>query len=289
MKGKVLLNIYTIQVKNDLMSILVQNNYDFLEVNNEDELSFKYNLIKDQLGLYIQELDELNYEKALEQIRKIDASKVKSIILLHKYSSKVIDDALALKVSDIVVLPIDRINLTKKILSSVTKQTSSDYMPASPIIEIIEEIDYSKLNEELNRALRGSYPLSLVTVDAHKMTSTLFEHVKKALEQFLRATDIILPYGKQQLLLLCPFTPKNFLVEVENKVRLAHKSIAPKASIPNAIYLYGVTYPDDGSTSEELLKRLYEGVHDSIVFSNVEGTLQHMNHERLKKQLKKEY
>ncbi len=292
MNGKVLLNVYTIQVKNDLLSIFVQNNYDFLEVFNRDELSFKYNLVKDNLDLYIHELDEINYAESLNQIKKIDLNKVRCIVLIHEYSSRIIDDALAMKVSDIVVLPMNKSNLAKKILSTSVQAINEKIMPNKPPVveeETVFTFDTRKLDNELSRAIRGNYPLSLVMVDYGDLSGDNYGVFKDTLGELLRTTDRIAPYDENKMLLLCPFTPKENLVEVENKVREAHDKLKDLAINPGRVFLYGVTYPLDGSNAEELTDKMLDGLHDSILLSNLNMPLNRVSRMEMKNRLKRNY
>lgn len=293
MNGKVLLNVYSIGVKKDLLNILVENGYDFMEVNNPNELSFKYNLIKDTMDLYVHELDENNYQASLNQIKKIEVENVRCIVLIHEYSSKVIDDALGLKVNDIVVLPIEKDNLQKKILSTVSKAGAQAehqaYMPSTPPPREEIKVDAKRIEDEINRAVRGDYPLSFVMIEYDRMGIEVFKVFRRELRKLLRTTDMVMKYDKKQLLLLCPFTPKSHLVEVENKVRLAHKKLSDVTVTPTRIYLYGVTFPDDGEASDALLRTMSDGIHDSMIFSNLDGTLHQMDRQALKTKLKRNY
>lgn len=288
MNGKVLINVYSVGIKNDLLSILVQNGYDFLEVFNEHELGFKYNLVKDKLDLYVHELDENHYESSLEQLKKIDTAEVRCIVMIHKYSSRVIDDTLALNVKDIVVLPIERDNLAKKILSSFKKVTPATYMPASPPVnEGI--VDRKRIDDEINRAVRGAYPLSFVMVEYDKMGVEIYKVFKRELSRLLRTTDMFLKISERRLLILCPFTPKSHLVEVENKIRFAHRELSKVTVTPVKIYLYGVTFPDDGGEVDVLLKTMKDGIHDSMVISSIEGPLHQIDRDAVKTRLRRDY
>lgn len=289
MNGKVLLNVYTVSVKNDILNILVQNGYDFIEVFNEHELTFKYNLIKEKLNLYIHELDENNYDESLRQMASIDSKNIRCIVLIHKYSSRVIDDTLALDVKDIVVLPIERDNLLKKIMSSIKKpEPVAAYMPSMPP-EPEVQVDRSRMIDEINRAVRGDYPLSFVMIEYDSMGIEVYKVFKRELFILLRTTDILLKYDKNRLLALCPFTPKSHLVEVENKIRLAHMELSKVTVTPSTIYLYGVTFPDDGDDLDRLIKSMLDGIHDSMVFSKLDGTLHQMDRDALRTRLKREY
>lgn len=286
MNGKVLLNIYSLQVRNDVLNILVQHEYDFLEVFSEYELKFKYNLMKEKLDIYIHELDEGNYEESLEQIRQIDSRHIKVIVMIHEYSSRIIHDTLALKVRDIIVLPIERDHLTKKILSLANVEKAVNYMPEIPPNKEVY-INKQEIESEINRAVRGEYSLSFVIIKYDGIEKEVCKVFGKKLATILRTTDRLVKYDENKLLALCPFTSKVFLVEVENKIRQAYSSLSKNKE--NSMYLYGVTFPVDGKDADMLLKKLLDGLHDSAIVSNIEGTLYQMTKEKLKLKLRRDY
>jgi len=287
MKEHVLLNVYTHQVKNDLLSILIQNKCAFMEVFGRDELTFRYNLIKEEVGLYIHELDENNYTQSLEDIRKMTDHHVRCIILIHQYSSHIIEDALALKVKDIIVLPIERVNLDKKLKSYITGVEREIKEKEEHIIGPTVKLDNQIVADAVNRATRGHYPLSFVLIEYKDIEGRMT--FKRALTKLLRATDVVLEYGQGEWLIICPFTPKSYLVEVENKARSAHNKTSKGGQKQATVYLYGVTFPDDGDSFEVLERELKDGIHDSIIFSNLGGTLAEMDKEALRIKLKRDY
>lgn len=295
MSGKVLLNVYSIHVKNDLLSIFIENAVDVMEVQNEHDLIFKYNLLKNNLNMYIHEFDETNHKSSMEQLRRIDLEKVRCIVMIHEYSSKIIDETLLLNVKDIIVLPIDKENLRRKILSPVHRVKSSTSMPKAPLRPldegklVVAKFNYAPLNLEITRCTRGNYPLSLVLVSYSDIEQRAFDVFEEELRLRLRTTDVILKFDQNRLLIMCPFTPKNNLVEVENKVREAFSTVRFKGYKNSNMYLYGVTFPDDGGSSRELVRLMKDGIHDSKLFSELEGPLNRMNQRDVRNKLRRNY
>lgn len=303
MKGKVLVNIFSAQVKNDLLSILLTNDYEVLEATSEHDLLFKYGLVKDSLEIYVHELNESNYEASLDQVKRIDTEKIKTVMMIHAYSSKVIDDALALKVNDVIVLPIKRENLIKKLVSKKPQITRTALMPKEPpkvmeakigpeplSVRPVEELfDDSVLAMELNRSTRGRYPLSLVMVTYSNLSLEAFDSFEDVLRKLLRTTDVILRYEQEAILIVCPFTSKHHLVEVENKVREAYGTLTEQGINKGNMDLYGVSYPSDAATKEELIKILKDGIHDSKLLSDLEGPFNELNAEEVRARLKRNY
>lgn len=295
MSGKVLLNVYSIHVKNDLLSIFVENEMDVLEVLNEHDLLFKHRLIKDNLDVYVQEFDENHYDLSLSQLQMIDREKVRCIVMIHAYSSQIIDDTLALNVKDIIVLPMKRDDLKRKILPPVYVVSKADAMPKEPMkVDVTTsttqtEFDEEPLIVEIARANRGNYPLSLVLVNAVDFSNEAFTLFEDELRQLLRTTDEILHYDENSMLLLCPFTTKDNVVEVEHKVREAFSTVSFKGHKKVTMYLYGVTYPVDGRFSKPLLRLLKDGIHDSRLFSELEGPMSQLTQEDVRNKLRRNY
>lgn len=297
MAGKVLMNVYTIQVKNDLLSIFISNAYDVLEAQNEHDLLFKYNLVKDNLAVYVQEFDEMNHDHAIEQIQKIDRDKTRCIIIIHEYSRQIIDEALALNIKDIIVLPMDRSHLEKKIIPPVYSVRPSTAMPKEPpkvnkpalVPEEAIIFDDQPMTLEIARASRGNYPMSLVLTHYNSVGDEAFALFEDELRRQLRTTDQVLRFDNHSLLLICPFTPKGNLVDVENKVRDAFGTVTFKGYTQGNIYLYGVTYPVDGETASELIDKLKDGIHDSKVFSEINGPMDRMKQREVRDRLRRNY
>lgn len=308
MSAKVLLNVYSVQVKNDLLSIFVQNGYDVFEAVNENDLLFKHHLIKEKLEIYVHELDENNYESSLEQLKRIDRDKVRCIVMIHAYNSDILDDALALKVKDVIVLPMDRNNLTSKLIMPVQAMKRTSIMPKEPpqppthneedqaitstepeAREFEEAFSQKSLEMELNRSTRGKYPISLLMVTYSNISNEAFALFEERLHQLLRTTDVILRYDKDRVLLLCPFTSKENLVEVENKVGQAHTSLTTKGFDKGLMVLSGVTYPRDASKSDQLIKILESQRVETKEPETSKNLFNTLNDKEIRNRLRKNY
>lgn len=295
MAGKVLLNVYSIQVKNDLLSIFIENDMDVLEVLNEHDLLFKHRLIKENLDVYVQEFDEEHYDRSLSQLTMIDRDKVRCVVMIHAYSSKIIDDTLALNVKDIIVLPIKRDDLKRKMLPPVYVISKAPAMPKEPIRLNVDDSNQSSIFDddplviEIARANRGNYPLSLVLVNLANFSKDALTLFEDELRLLLRTTDEILHYDESDMLLMCPFTTKENLVQVENKVREAYSKVRFKGFNSGSMYLYGVTYPVDGRFSKPLLRLLKDGIHDSRLFSELEGPLSKLTQKDVRNKLRRNF
>ncbi len=301
MSGKVLLSVYSIQVKKDLLSMLWHHGVEVIEVHNEYDFLFKYKLAKEHLTLQVIEFDEKAYEASLAVLEKVTPDQIPTILMIHEYTSRIIDQALKLKVKDIVVLPADKTQLEKKILGPLmlqVKKPEPTRMPTSQMEEQREDVvpetkgkafvfDDGPVKEEIIRADRGRYPLGLVLVHYTDFDTAAEKSLDLELRHQLRTTDRILRYDENHWLVLCPFTDKEHLVSVENKIREAYRTVGFKGELVGSLLLYGVAYPIDGKEVNVLFERLKDGLHDSRFFSNLEGTLNRLNDQEIRDRLRR--
>jgi len=94
----------------------------------------------------------------------------------------------------------------------------------------------------------------------------------------MRETDKIANHDYRTFIIVCPFTVKKYLLEVEKKVRETYEKMFQGKG---KLYMYSVTYPDDGDTLEKLIDTMEKGVHDSIVISGMKQPLNTLSREKL--------
>lgn len=303
MLGKVLINVTSTQVSSDLLSIFVAEGYEVFEARDANDLLFKYNLIREDLDLYIHELDEQDYEGSMAVFKKIDRHRTRTVLLIHLYSAKVIDDALSLSVKDVVVLPMERNALAKKLIQPIRNQVKTTLMPkmppkapegasasTPPETSLEMPLDDDTLEMELNRAIRGRYPLSIVMVAYGGFTEGAFIRFEKNLRRSLRTTDAICRFGVATLLIVCPFTSKVHLAEVENKIRDAYKQVIAEGHGSGTMQLYGLTYPRDVASKDKLLEQLKAGIDSSdFIHEQQEFPFGGLSDDEVRKRLRQNY
>lgn len=302
MLGKVLINVASAQVSSDLLSIFVAEGYEVFEAKDANDLLFKYNLIREDLDLYIHELDEQDYEGSMAVFKKVDRHRTRTILLIHLYSAKVIDDALSLSVKDVVVLPMERSALAKKLIQPIKNQVKTTLMPKvppgdeavmaskTPETSLEMPLDDDTLEMELNRAIRGRYPLSIVMVAYGGFTEEALLGFEQNLRRSLRTTDAICRFGVATLLIVCPFTSKIHLAEVENKIRDAYKQVITESHGSGTMQLYGLTYPKDVASKDKLLERLKAGIDSSeFIHEQQEFPFGGLSDDEVRKRLRQNY
>lgn len=267
MDGKILLFIRDYQLKRKIINCVASLRLPFVECFEQEELDFKMQLFNEVNKLYIHEFTGVDEDKEFEHLEKIKAKGWRIIVIFHKYSIEYIDRCQAIKVDDLMVEPIEEVPLKNKITTILSLAA------LEPEIEEVEEtVDVERISLkdviqlEINRAERGKYALSFVMIDFGNVPGKIQNSYFKELKKLLRETDVILnAEEKNTYILVCPFTPKNFLVEVENKIRylFEEEKHQGRVSSMTKLYAYGLTLGQDGLTFEDIYKRLTESIHDS--------------------------
>ena len=127
----------------------------------------------------------------------------------------------------------------------------------------------SEIEQEILRASRSGRPFALLMLDldglkaandrfGHASGDTLLRSVADTLRGDIRVTDVAARYGGDEFVLLLPETDLSGAMLVAEKVRidisrlaLPHDGLVIRTSASIGL----VTYPDDGRTSSELMRR----------------------------------
>jgi len=266
MDGKVLLFIRDYQLKRKIIKCIASLGVPFVECFEQKELTFKMQLFDVENRLYIHEFAEGDDDKQFENLKKIKNKGWKVIVIFPKYLIEYIDKSQEAKIDDLMVYPIEIAPLKNKIVTILSLPIIIDDL----LDEVVDtkKVDSLKdiIQTEINRAERGKYALSFVMIDFGSVPVDIQNEYFLTLKKSLRETDIILnAVKKNTYILVCPFTPKNFLVEVENKIRylFEEEKRQERISTMTKLYAYGLTLGEDGHTFNEIYKRLTNSIRDS--------------------------
>jgi len=116
-----------------------------------------------------------------------------------------------------------------------------------------------RLENEIKRAERKGYPVSLLMIDAdnfkqindnygHPEGDSALKQLSQKLRAFVRHEDIVARYGGDEFCVVLPDTDKNATMEVASRLCQASHDAKLPISIGYA------TYPADAANSEELIK-----------------------------------
>lgn len=273
MKKKILVNSGTLIVKRMVLTSIVQLDYDFVEFNSPDDLKFKLNLLRESIVLMIDELNYDTYKTDFEIIKEVSEQGIKTLIISDRYESEIIDSALEVGASDIIILPLKEDVLKSKMKTLI--EGSKNLLPQNE--KERKFADDNIINYEIVRADRGKYSISLVMVEFSGILEEEIEWFTLKLKGKLRETDLIFRYNAMRILLICPFTMKENVVEIENKVRAVRSENYMDFKTKVGIFVYGISYPKDGKNTQELLALLDSGIKNSILLGSIRGTFSDIN------------
>lgn len=267
MDGKVLVFIRDYQLKRQVINLVVQLELSFVESNDMDELSFKSQLITTDNKVFVYEFAEgQDEEKQFQRLGSMKEKGWKILVIFSKYSIPYIDKSQNVGIHDLLIPPIEILSLKNKILTLLS--VPFEVTPKQkPVIEAIPVEESVKL--EINRAERGKYVLSFVLFELASVVHSKQKIFVDLLKERLRETDdVIRGREKNMFLVICPFTPKNYVVEIENKIRSLFEELKQNGEVAplSKVYAYGLTLGEDADDFETLIERLEHNMHESKTF-----------------------
>jgi hypothetical protein len=263
MDGNVLIFIRDYQLKRQVINLVVKLGLSFIECNEMDELNFRMQLFTSDNKLFLYEFAEgLNEEKQFKKLEDMKTKGWKTLVIFSKYFIPYIDQSQKAGINDLIIHPIEIISVKNKLVTLLSVPIEVVEEPVN--IENEDPID-EVIKQEINRAYRGNYSLSFVIFEFISVTKSKQKEFLKELKDKLRETDAIIHgHANNIYLILCPFTPKNFVVEVENKIRVLFDEKKNKAEIAplSLLYVYGLTLGVDGEDFENLMTTLEKSLED---------------------------
>lgn len=177
-------------------------------------------------------------------------------------------------------------------IRSATQEQAAIYRAETDILTQLPNrgVFQQRLDNELSRAQRYKRTFSTIIIDADhfKSINDTYGHdagdralvmIAKACQKTMRDTDVLARWGGEEFVALLPDTPKQGAIEFGNRLRDAVRSAsrplmttlnnelktqkganANRAEITLSIGV--ATYPEDGTTKEELLAK-----HDQALYS----------------------
>jgi diguanylate cyclase (GGDEF)-like protein len=132
-------------------------------------------------------------------------------------------------------------------------------------------------NRLFAQAQRYERPASILMVDSdslkqvndrfgHESGNRLLQHVVKAMQAHLRATDVPARYGGDEFVIMLPDTPARGAQEVAERIRQAVES-APFTTeagrVPCTVSIGVASFPQDGRSIDALLARADRALYDA--------------------------
>lgn len=290
MSDKVLIDIEDRVIKGIVLKVLRQKNLEFMEEMGIKDLQLKLEIFQDTILFHIIQISKSSYKEQFEFIKSMKREGLSGfpvLAIIPAATAEFVGGAKNVGIEDVVLIPEKKelfrdlftARLTEFIKKVPSKKPVSEvHSHGSTVTELASDKD---LNHELKRAARGKYSVSFVMGRFTGVNLGQIQEFYEGLKKELRDTDKIVQYNFNTFVVVCPFTIKSYLTEVEKKIRDTFEGLFGGYSRTQRLDMYGVTYPDNGRNIEELVEIMEKGVHDSIIISNIREPLNSISRDRL--------
>lgn len=263
MEGKVLIYVRDLQLGRWILSWASVNHVPFVECYRDMDLEYRANLIKENNKLFVYEFLDEDHEAQFLMLQKMSESGFKILVVFPEYRIQFIDEGMKVGVDDMLVHPIEMPILSSKL--SKLLQLPVDEPEPEP--EEVQTMDYMvTVEREIRRAKRGHYELSFVMFSFVSSADSHLEEFFDVMKSTLRETDILLHINAaNRYLVVCPFTKKEYIVEVENKIRDVFHFMKQRGQFTShsKVYVHGLTLGEDGMDFKELMEKMENGIEGS--------------------------
>lgn len=290
---RVLVNCENRFLKGLLLRLLVEVGLDVAEATDEEDVKLKMNLFGSSIILYVMEVTSRNRDRLYSEVQRLKTGKNpysgNIIALVPNDSAEMVGGALKAGIGDVILLPAQRErhhailseriqavteSIRRRKASAVLEQEEAE--PVEPSFE--EGISIrSELLREIKMANRGGHTVSFLMVRSIGLGEAEIKRFTEELSESLRDTDLLAEYDRSAFVVICPFTAKPSLVEVERKVHHAYAKLFGDFTKERRAFLYGANYPSEERDVEKLLMRMENGIHDSMAFTAIREPLRKLS------------
>lgn len=289
MSDKVLIYIEDRVIKGIVLKVLRDRNLEFLEGLDVNDLQLKLDIFQDMILFHIVQITKTNYQNQFEYVKRVKAQTTSGfpvLAIIPDDSRDFVGGAKNANIEDVVLIPGKREQFREvfstrltEFIKTIPGRVNQDEVPPKNEGETNLVADEA-MKQEIKRAIRGKYSVSFVMGRFTGVHIGQIHDFYASLKKEMRDTDRIMIHDYHTFIVVCPFTVKSYLVEVEKKIREAFEAMFGYSRI-RRLDMYGTTYPDDGKNIDDLIAIMEKGVHDSAVISNIREPLKTISRERL--------
>lgn len=290
MADKVLIYIEDRVIKGIVLKVLRDKELEFLEGLDIKDIQLKLDIFQDTIFFHIIQIGRETYKDQFEFVKRVKgefSAGFPVLAIIPDDSSEFVSGAKKAGIEDVVLIPEKR-----EQFRDIFSARLSEFIKAIPVKEPNNEEELQNKNgtadfasdealkHEIKRAVRGKYSISFVMGRFTGIHIGLIHEFYAKLKNDMRDTDRIMTFDYHTFIVVCPFTVKSYLIEVEKKIREAFEEMFGYSRV-RRLDMYGVTYPDDGKNISELIGIMEKGVHDSVIISSIRQPLNSISRERL--------
>lgn len=286
MPKRIFLKIRNRLIYSTVLRFLVEAGFEAVDAFEAEDIALKLGIYQYDFMYFIIEVQEERPLESFQEIKALQAdprfANIPVLAILPKDTSDFVSSALQAGVRDVFLLPKQkegyRDTLVKK-LEGIFKPDIPEEPDQEPIFAGIEtsETDIREIiDEHMKFAGRGQYPISMLMIHFTGVDQQPALKFVERLESILRETDRVYFLHDVTWLVICPFTEKKFVVEVEKKVFSTFESeVGRKGN--QRIHLYAATYPMDETNTDLLLRRMEKGIRTSMAVDDLKTPLNNLS------------
>ncbi len=223
-------------------------------------------------------LPDGNSLKALQKLKlnNKNFNKIPFLLVSARIDKETVAMAFKEGARDVIAKPVNYENLKKRIDNIITpeykvkeKKTIMDY--------------YNQITNEIKRAQRGKYPLSILLAgifqkadfkSVHKESyySKIIDLEKKypdELKRIMRDTDTVVSLSPSEYLFILPFTIKEGTSVIHKKIQQVFNAMVEKKERDNLLMIVGAaTYPEDGESTDDLILKIEKSFKKQFAVQN---------------------
>lgn len=283
MENMILLHVENRFLKGVLLKSTVNTGIGILDIIDIDDLSLKLDAFSSGVCMAVLEITDWNMNSIQVEIDHLKTAcpSIPLMAVVTKDTADIVAFAMRAGIRDILLLPKNR----ELYVRTVQEKMSTYYERFHPkkqekeqdTLNIKQSLVERGLKEylkmELKRAQRGKYPLSMVMAHLSGEAPEAINRLVLRLKKWLRETDKILHVDEHTLLGVFPFTQKEDVPIIEEKLREASEIELGKMRNHKKLCLYGTTYPQDETVLDMLLERMENGINNSLVINTIKSPL----------------
>jgi hypothetical protein len=235
MADKVLIYIEDRAIKGIVLKILREKGLEFLEGLDIKDVQLKLDIFQDTVFFHIIQIGKDAYKEQFEFVKKVkegSSADFPVMAIIPGDGSEFVSGAKKAGIEDVVLIPEKREQFRDVFFARLT-----EFIKTIPVREPNDEPGFHKnhetsdfspdeaLKQEVKRAVRGKYSISFVMGRFTGVHIGMVQEFYAKLKKDMRDTDRIMSYDYHTFIVVCPFTVKSYLVEVEKKIREAFEAM----------------------------------------------------------------
>lgn len=292
MGKRILLQVQNTTIKGMIIKYLIEAGLEVVDIVDYKDLLFKISVYPSNFVLFIIEITEESLSTIFDEIAEIKENEpfinIPILALIPRDTPDIITSALKSGIEDVFLIPKSSASFKQHLhgkINAAIKQFVPIEFSSKYKKKKSEEIDIEKVKEliytDIKLANRGKYPISFLMIKFTKVKEDDAYGFIERLSRILRETDKILRLSDFEWVIVCPFTEKKYIIEVERKVFVAFRAEMESEYNNKKINLDSATYPEDSESLDKILEKLELGIKNNMAINKINVPLKSLSPKEL--------